>query len=316
MGGLGVYNYRNNAVCKGSFVSLDKEYYFINYKDNYSLYRMNVNNSISKIFNEKIKNLTAHKKWIYFTDHVGSAIFRITPDGKNKEIVYKSDIYGEEDINSIEYCYDDSIMNISNITIKDEWIYFSEYVGESLKKVRTDGRDVVILQRCLSSNINIVDEYIYFLNEFDGRIHRIVDELNHNENCNKIAHLAWEVPDMIQLNITNNYAYFIQPKRNEHAMFNLKRGKIYRMNIENNHLKMLYDDAIAMDFGEKYIFFVNALDSYSLYRMDFDGSGAVRISKAINIMKIKVIGQYVFFITEDNSFYKLNIFDGNEYKIV
>ena len=81
-------NYKENAVVsKSSFVSLDKDYYFINYKDNYSLYRIDDKNLKTKIYNEKIKNLTAHKVWIYFTDHVGSAIFRIKPDGKNKEII-------------------------------------------------------------------------------------------------------------------------------------------------------------------------------------------------------------------------------------
>jgi len=65
-----VSNYKENAVVsKGSFVSLDKDYYFINYKDNYSLYRIDDKNLKTKIYNEKIKNLTAHKVWIYFTDH-------------------------------------------------------------------------------------------------------------------------------------------------------------------------------------------------------------------------------------------------------
>lgn len=310
------YYLDNVGFSKGSFISLEEEHYFINYKDNNSLYITNDNNLKTKIYNEQIKNLTAYKGWIYFTDHIGSTIFRIKPDGKNKEIVYKSEVYVEEEISSIKYYYDDSIMNISNIIIKGEWIYFNEYVGESLKRVRTDGKDVVILQRGLSSNINVAGEYIYFLNEFDGKIHRIVDCIN-KESSNEIENLAWEVPDITQLYIINKYAYFIQLEEKKNTMFNLKVGKIYKMNLESNDLKKLCDDVVAaIDFGEKYIFYINALDSYSLYRMDIDGSGAVRLSKAKNIIKIKVIGLNVFFITNNNSLYKINIRDVNECKMV
>ncbi|AEV69189.1 hypothetical protein [Acetivibrio clariflavus] len=57
-------------------------------------------------------------------------------------------------------------------------------------------------------------------------------------------------------------------------------------------------------------------DSYSLYRMDFDGNEIVRFSKTINILEIKVIGQYVFFITKDGSLYKIDIWNGKECRIV
>ena len=96
--------------------------------------------------------------WIYYNafDGMNDTLLRIRTDGTERTVIKY-----EEDFAFVRYI------------VVGDWLYYSGYNSE-IRKINTDGSQIIKVNDDNSDNINVVGDWIYYTNESDGgKIYRI-----------------------------------------------------------------------------------------------------------------------------------------------
>jgi len=149
----------NQFVCNSNGIKIIDDWIY--YVENKKTCRINVINKEKQVvYSEFLSRLIGHENWIYYTES-WSGIYRIHPDGSNKEQLVSGTIYSSIAIsnNYLYYSSEGAIfryslnnqksekivqidVNINSLDVVGAWIYYEEDALESKQyKTRTDGTD-------------------------------------------------------------------------------------------------------------------------------------------------------------------------------
>ncbi len=195
------------------FIVADKWIYFINLSDNSSLYKIALDGSSKeKLVNKSCEYISFADNWIYYlSDHriykinsSGDNNTLICREDAityftiyNNQIYYRGFDWSTDSGHLYKINFDSTEKTkvtedaIIGFTIKDEgtvvefifgrfeyivddWVYYiSQNDGNKLCKVKTDGTDKITLTNRSAENIELLDDYLYFLEKGTGKYYKV-----------------------------------------------------------------------------------------------------------------------------------------------
>lgn len=202
---------------------------------------------------------------------------------------------------------------VNNINVVGEWIYFRDlYNGHKLCKVKIDGTNKTIISNDMPSFINVIGEWIYYSNDSDGgKLYKIKIDGTNRIKLND---------DLSQyLTIDGECIYYIN--ENEH--------KIYKIKTDGTEREKILDEVVySMQKSGDYIFFTRLLgDKYPkhenmwLYRVKTDGTDITKLEDR-SVQKLNIVGDWIYYYAKDYStpayvggIYKMKI-DGSNKTVI
>ncbi|MBP1745016.1 MAG: domain/zinc-ribbon domain [Firmicutes bacterium] len=171
--------------------------YYLNGGDGYKLYKVKTDGSgKAKVSDERMYAMHVVGDWVYYTDYADSIensgkIYRIKTDGSGKALLSDTasaciNITGDwiyygsgnalfkmktDGSGKTKLTEDASYYNIvGDINVSGSWIYYTEYSEYSgkLQKIKTDGSGKTLVNSGMSRHVNVVGEWIYYVNADDN----------------------------------------------------------------------------------------------------------------------------------------------------
>jgi len=243
------------------------------YSTHEGIFRMNADGSD----NIRISTLTgvglnAVGEWLYFvsgnpaTDD--AVIYRMKTNGTEAQILLRG-------------------FNPEYVTVYDGWIYFSDATDKSkmsVFRVATDGKKLERLNNFESYFLNIVDDWIYFINgDSEWRVYRMRLD---GKGTERVSDLESDF-----INVIGDWIVFIYEDEDERADMH-----IFAVNILDKDIKFRINGEASdgLNVAGDYIFYIEYDDNYSIYRIDFSGNNRAKLNDIVS-MNINVAGDYIFY---------------------
>lgn len=311
------YEYGNttgNILNMGFVAKKDDWIYYSNFFDKNKLYKISTDGSKKyRLSNAPAKLINVVNGWIYYTDVIGMTVYKISSEGK-----YGYDLLHGEYINSdyTDYLLNESNYNtplifIDNMNVVNEWIYISKPNSEKLFKIKTDNSKRVTLRDRISYSVNLLNNVIYFIDEYDTR--RICTSIDKTLE-NSLDLYGNVIAEDLFPNYFIVHEKYIFYKNYDNEYWNYynelpEGGNIYRIDLDGAN-KVKITDSLVKTFNASgnWIFYVNCDDKYKLYKVMSDGTNNQKLSDKENIKFINIIDDLIFFHSE-KEMYKIT-FDG------
>ncbi len=171
--------------------------YYLNGGDGYKLYKVKTDGTgKAKVSDDTMYAMHVVGDWIYYTDYSDSIensgkIYRMKTDGSGKALLSDTasaciNITGDwiyygagsalfkmktDGSSKTKLTEDTSYYNVvGDINVSGSWIYYTEYSEYSgkLQKIKTDGSGKTLVNSGLSRHVNVVGEWIYYINADDN----------------------------------------------------------------------------------------------------------------------------------------------------
>lgn len=259
-------------INRGNFVYYKNNLYFANIDDDSKIYKVDNTGKMIKINDEYSSDINIVKDHIYYRSF--SKLYKMNLDGSEKvEIITDANGYTS---------------GIENLVVKGDWIYYTyvEQKNYGLFKVKTDGSNKTKLSDNYASEINLVNDYIYYTNSSDG--HSIYKIKVDGSERTKISTYAG-----YGLNIVDNWIYYLVPE----GAFTEKgqQTKIYKIKTDGTEKTKIYDGwARGLKVYGEWIYFSNPLDGDKLYRIRKDGTSKTMLVDS-RTAGINIIGEWIFY---------------------
>jgi hypothetical protein len=264
--------------------------YYIDYGKSNNIYKISEDGTEkTKLNSETSLWLNVIDGWVYYSNNDDRFLYKVRTDGtEHTQLTFKEenrfwltpDPTNRTKLTAVE---NDSIWYM---TIEGGFIYYSNLAGMNyLYKMKTDGTERAVLSPEAVIDINIVGDWIYYVNEKAETyyIYRIrKDGTNRqlilNENCAFV-------------NVSGGYIYYINYDDN---------NKIYRMQTNRRGKKALSDDyAEWMNVSDGYIYYRNASDNNYLYKIKTDGTEKTRLNED-NTSMVNIAGDWIYYVSIDS----------------
>lgn len=176
---------------------------------------------------------------------------------------------GEQDgeIDGIKYMgnTNGNIQEWANAIEDDTWIYYSNPNDKGvLYKAKKDGSENTRLTTCQGYGLNIIGDYIYFMDGYPGYI-RIVKK--DGVWCKRLA-----FDNVDSLIATDKYLFF--RKADEES----KKSILYRTDLKGNNRKKLSNSVLTYSVYKDKIYYSDLNDNDALYSMNLNGENIVKLS--------------------------------------
>lgn len=280
----------------GGFISQsNNKLIFNDLKNESCLCVIDVNGKKLRTISDDVDIFCVKDENIYFTNKIGSSITRIKVDGSEKDAIYFHD-YSLP--NEYECKNSDSfIHDISCMAIVEDSIYFSELIGERLIKINIDGTNEKIIRHDILHDMNIVGNNIFFIDENDRKIHKIV---NFHQTINSTL-----VKEEVVAPYSNIYSLYAV---DNHVFFtNSDIGSsLFSMRLEDNCIQTIIEDPVTQYVVEdNYIYYINSLDNNTMYRKCLHENQIKRISSICHVIKFRIIGKWIYFYNNNYDLFRV-----------
>jgi tetratricopeptide (TPR) repeat protein len=190
-----------------------------------------------------------------------------------------------------------NIVNAGIVAQKGDLIYYSNLSDNGyLYKIKTDGTGKTKLNSENSSNINVVDGWVYYMNQSQSNYYSLC-----KIQTDGIGETKLSSDQLSGLNVVGNWAYYENSSDN---------GYIYKIRTDGTgKTKLTSDKTYTKDsicVVENWIYYTNRSDNSCLYKIRLDGSGRTKLNSD-GTYCINVTGDWIYYINEtDNySLYKI-----------
>ena len=285
--GLVQGNTGGNLYNGGYFCEKDGVIYFANPNDDLALYSISrTGSNIRKISSDSAAYINADDNYIYYTRNNSdsdtafsflniqrNALCRVTPDGKQKEVL---------DGDPCLYA-----------CLSGDYVYYIHYNKEeasTLYRVKIDGTEKTQVSKEPLIAVDAHKQYLYYAGvSSDHNLHRM-----DTEQQNSITLYEGNFYNPI---LQDGYVYYMDPDRNY---------ALSKMNMETREITAVTNErADCFNLNGSYLYYQrNSQTSPALCRVKTDGSQAEEIC-AGNYANINVTGSYIYFTAYDdlNTFY-------------
>lgn len=204
-----------------------------------------------------------------------------------------------------------NIQNMGTIAKKGDWVYLSR--GEGLYKEKLDGTSRVKVCDDYALFINVVGDYIYYLNEFDNKkLYRIKTD---GKGRTKLSD-----ENLYYVNVVGDWVYScLLPDGdvlNDFVLCKMKTDGTGKTVLSDDSLGNYYSLSPISVSGE-WIFYRNASDDYKLYKIKTDGTGRTAFGSG-RIGGFNPVGDWVYYSNISDSFklYKVKTDGTGETKLL
>jgi len=184
-----------------------------------------------------------------------------------------------------------NIVNGGLVASDGDFIYFSNqgYLrGGYLSVMNYDGSNIQVLTEDLPYYMNVVDDYIYYIDVGSG--HDVVDDFS---NYMMLYRIRTDGSDRQRLgdnakdvHVVDGWIYYIS-----YSDFR----KIYTMRLDGSERRKLCDDMVMnINVVDDFIYYINESSSDFIYRIRTDGTDRQRVID-ISTTFINVVGDTVYF---------------------
>ncbi|MDF2503573.1 DUF5050 domain-containing protein [Clostridium sp.] len=198
-----------------------------------------------------------------------------------------------------------NLLNEGIIAEKNNWIYYNN--SDGLYKMKSDGQEVANISNDNAKYINIIGNYIYYINISNGN--SIYTMKTDGTSKKKIL-----ASFSRGINIVGNWIYYC--KSTENGL----NFRLYKVNLDGtNDTKIIEDSVVSGDFSitNNLIYYKTNSDNggEALYSVKLDGSDKNKILD--NVKEFNVLGNYIYYFTEMNNagLYKMRIDGTNKTKL-
>lgn len=269
-------------ISNGGYVAEAEGYiYYKKFNDGGKLYRVKANGTGDEKLSDNSANyINVYGGWVYFSSDSGS-IYKVRTNGSDElKLNYSLGTSLNVMDNFIYYISDNKEIQkgrldgsktekISGIdgknlsmNISGENIYYSSEDGDyKLKKITTDGKSFANLLDRRVESVNIIGNWIYFIDRDDLRIYR-VDKTGSN-----LVKLN-DQPSKY-LNVNGEYIYYT----------NDVDRSVYRVKVDGSSTpeRLNYADSSYINTTSEWIFYMDPTDNV-MYRMKLDGSALGKVN--------------------------------------
>lgn len=314
-------------IINGGFVAQQNEWiYYSNFEDGNKLYKMKEDGTEKiKLSDDKVKHINVINECIYYTDFLGHALYKIKNDGSNRINILDNEEYVKEiyaDPNGyykLNYKYDLVPMNIENLNVIDDKIYFSEFWGEGVIKIQKGINKLFEIENNITNCLSIKDEYLYFTNEqFEG-IYRKKDidlELMlETKYKNKRVHVPFGRKEMVLddeyifcINSSGDWIYYIKSSEDTCNPFSESFcGYLYKVKCDGSENQKITDDLVrGINVVDDCIYYINYSDDRTLYRVMVDGTKREKLGQREGLRYINVTQNWIYYYTNKYNLYRIN----------
>lgn len=223
--------------------------------------------------------------WVYFVTHswyAGVSIKKIRTDGTDLTSIVESDF-------------------IKDISVVGDWIYYADYSERpysrdynisyenflgSIYKIRTDGTEKTLITDEPGWEINVVDDWVYFVGHDDGFVYKIRTDGTDRTQLNSFQ--------SSYINVVDGWVFYSNLDDN---------GFLYKMRIDGTENTQLNsDDSIHINVSDGWIFYGSRtyyeepiMNEFftETYKMRLDGSEKTKVWG--DIFGILIIGDWMYY---------------------
>ena len=272
-------------IHNSGYIALQDDWiYYANNRDEHKLYKMRSDGTENILLSdEPVSYINVSDGWIYYRGYATSKynISKIRTSGEDKTVL--KDIMAR------------------NITVCDNIIYFTGSSYENpidyIYKMSINGLDFTQLNTDDSAFINIVNNWIYYVNESDNFcIYKLRIDGTEKTKLNDTGAMS--------LSVIGDWIYYT----------NTPDYNIYKMRIDGTEITKLCTDAcVQIVVSNDWIYYIDNSDFDviygSLYKIQTNGSGKKQLSKKGFTPFYYVYNEYIYYYTYDkaHSFYRMNL---------
>lgn len=215
--------------------------------------------------------------------------------------------------------------------LQGEWIYYS---NDGLYKIKTDGTAKTKISSEGATHINVIGEWIYYINGNVGSIYKIkIDgtgktklfDGNQYYYMNVIDEWIYYagVPDSGGLykiktdgsgktkisgeyfdpktNVVDDWIYWIYYDYSYGAGYG-HFGKLYKIRTDGTGEFKIFDDLTSdVNIAGDWIYYTNYSDNNKLYKIKTDGTGKIKLTDDSTVASINVAGDWIYYCTQSDS---------------
>jgi non-specific serine/threonine protein kinase len=195
----------------------------------------------------------------------------------------------------------------NNLNVLGEWIYFFDNDRYNVSKIRIDGSgySVMVKNACL---LQAANGWLYYKTKGDGPLYRITTE---GKNKQLI------IKDNVDcLNVTDSYLYYgsntksyrsgldgsniVEYDSGSQEMIingNTKytSGSLTKSNTDgSNEITLIESDTKDINLDGEWIYYINTLDNYKIYRIKTDGTKNQKVDDA-NVVVFNIAGDWIYY---------------------
>jgi hypothetical protein len=294
--------------------------YYSNGSDSRKLYKIRTDGSQrTKLSDDDCSCINVVDNWIYYTDIEVDKLFRIQIDGTNRQLLSQeakpesdSALDSESTASSGRLLYSSPTPhsvntssyekgsntqgNINNLGLAvsyRDWVYFSNLSDHwNLYKMHSDGSAKTKLSNLVFSDINIVNDWIYFTDGGEYMLNKVrldgsqVTQLNSDESRD--------------IHIADNWIYY----RNESDS-----DKLYKVRTDGSQRTRINNDSSHdINIVDGWIYYTNWNDD-KLYKLRTDGSCKTKVSDDFFI-NTNIVDNWIYYTCNDK-IYKVRL-DGSQ----
>ncbi|WDV47466.1 DUF5050 domain-containing protein [Clostridiaceae bacterium M8S5] len=211
-------------------------------------------------------------------------------DNKNYELTINEEIMKGIGVDNEATILSDN--NPVDITVKDEWIYYSNYSDNGyLYKIKKDGMNETKLNSDKCCCIQVYDEWIYYRNTVNGCLHKIKIDGTERTKLNN--------EDSNYIQVQGNHVYY--------KMTNSSGSYLYKIKTDGTgKIKLNDDNSQCIRVNGEWIYYSNQSDNGRLYKIKTDGS---------NRKKLNNNRAWYINLQNDWIYYRNNSINGSIYKL-
>jgi len=183
----------------------------------------------------------------------------------------------------------------SNINVIDDWIYYANINDyDKIYKIRTDGTERTKINNDSASYINVVGDWIYYRNNDDFKLYKVRTDGTESTRLNDESSAF--------INVVGNWIYYTSGE-----IYKIRRDGSERTQINN-------EDSIYINVVGDWIYYVTNNDSQSgkIYKIRKDGTELTMVTDDDQVSMINVVEDWIYY-TSGEKLHKIRT-DGTEKK--
>jgi hypothetical protein len=239
-----------------------------------------------------VSSAAAENGWIYYIKHDGDdpksgAIYRL----------YRSNSDGSESMK----VSDDKT---ANFIVSGSWIYYSEYNGCGIYKIRVDGTNKTKISNCTGMLKAVYDNYLYlfYASESDQDISDACGYIyKMNQNGTALEKICTD--PVLGFQVSKSYIFYSNYNDNY---------TLYKINTDGTERTKLTSDSTGDTFSiaGNMIYYIKHEDGFEdageICKMNLDGTGRTDIG-ITGQFHIKVSEGLIYYMSENGDFFKANL---------
>ncbi|MCK9252154.1 MAG: DUF5050 domain-containing protein [Clostridiales bacterium] len=261
-----------NSVNGGLSAQLNDWLYFVNYGDEYALYRIKTDGTgEEKISDDQTFYLNTDGTWLYFcSGSDDQKLYKMKPDGTEKTKL--------------------ADVAVRNIVATDGWIYFIDVTDATkpetyrrLFKIRSDGTDRTLLSQHAAASCNVSGDWLFYIRQDNQTLYKVKNDGSAECQASDLT--------MTSCIVRDQDIFFVSADEEQH--------NLWRMKLDGTAPVKISDDPIAaFNLGCDWIYTVSQHggSDLELLKMTFDGSKVTPVN-ADNAVLINIHDDWLVYLS-------------------